>query len=118
MELGANSPLIVLPDADIEEVAAVTATTGYANAGQVCISTQRVLVDHAVYGDFIDACAARVRAITTGNPLDESIAMGPLIRESEARRVADWIKEAVEGGASIVVGGDWDGAFHAPTIVA
>ena len=55
MELGSNSPLIVMPDADLEKVAAATAVTGFTNAGQVCISAQRVLVSQGVYGDFIDA---------------------------------------------------------------
>src|SRR5205823_5986660 len=60
LELGSNSPLIVLPDADVDRVADATAVGGYSNAGQVCISTQRVLVDRKIYGDVIDALAPRV----------------------------------------------------------
>jgi glyceraldehyde-3-phosphate dehydrogenase (NADP+) len=118
MELGSNSPLIVMPDADLQKVAAATATTGFANAGQVCISTQRVLVDRQVYGDFLDALTPRVEAISTGNPIDESVGMGPMIRESDAVRVKEWIGEAVKGGARLMVGGDLQGAMHTPTVVA
>lgn len=117
MELGSNSPLIVMPDADLAKVAAATATTGYANAGQSCISTQRVLVDQSAYSDFLDALTPMVGAISVGNPLDESVRMGPMIRESEAARVGSWIAEAVDGGARVLVGGDRDGAVHSPTLV-
>ena len=119
MELGSNAPLIVMPDADVERVAAVTAATGFANAGQSCISTQRVLVSRAAYGDYVDAVAPLVKAITAGNPLDESMKMGPLIREKEATRVAEWIAEAVDAGARIVAGGGRpEGAVHQATVVA
>ncbi len=118
MELGSNSPLIVMSDADLEKVAAATVSGGFANAGQVCISTQRVFADRRVYADFLDALVAPTEAFTTGNPLDESVKMGPMIRRSDADRVGQWIAEAVEGGARIVVGGDHEGTMHAPTVVA
>jgi glyceraldehyde-3-phosphate dehydrogenase (NADP+) len=118
MELGSNSPLIVMPDADLDKVAQAAAASGYANAGQVCISTQRVLVDQSVYGNFLDAVTPLVKAIPTGNPLDESVRMGPMIREAEAKRVGQWIDEAVGAGARVVVGGERHGAVYAPTVVA
>lgn len=119
MELGSNSPLIVMPDADVAKVAAVTAATGYANAGQSCISTQRVLVDRRVYGDFLDAVTPIVEAISTGDPLDESVRMGPMIREAEAARLGTWVAEAIEGGARVMVGGGRGrGAIYQPTLVA
>ncbi|MBI4337777.1 MAG: aldehyde dehydrogenase family protein [Chloroflexi bacterium] len=118
MELGSNSPLIVMPDADLEKVAAATAATGYANAGQVCISTQRVLADRKVYADFLNVLKPKVEAITTGDPLDEKVRMGPMVRERDAVRVNEWIKEAAGAGARIVTGGGRQGAVHQPTIVA
>ena len=118
MELGSNSPLIVMSDADIEKVAAATVASGFANAGQVCISTQRVFADRSIYADFLDALVAPTEAFTLGNPMDESIRMGPMIRESDAIRVGQWIAEAVDGGARIIVGGDHEGTLHAPTVVA
>ena len=118
MELGSNSPLIVMPDADLEKVAEATAATGFANAGQVCISAQRVMVNKDVYEDFIDVLRPRVEAMTTGDQLDESVSMGPMIRENDAVRVSDWIHEASQGGARVIVGGDRNGTLHAPTVVA
>jgi acyl-CoA reductase-like NAD-dependent aldehyde dehydrogenase len=118
MELGSNSPTIVMPDADLDKVAAAVAATGYANAGQVCISAQRVIPLKPIYSDFVNVLKAKVSAITTGNPLEEGVKMGPMVRESDARRVESWIQEAVAGGARLVTGGERRGAIYAPTVVA
>lgn len=118
MELGSNSPLIVMPDADLEKVAQATLTTGYANAGQSCISTQRVLAAKPVYGDLIDLLKPRVAALRAGNQLEEQTQMGPLIRETDAQRVHEWIEEAVRGGARLVTGGNRQGALLEPMLVA
>jgi len=118
MELGSNSPLIIMPDADLDKVAAAVALTGYGNAGQTCISTQRVLTAKKVYGDFLDALKPKVEALTTGNQLDEKSKVGPMVKESEARRVEDWINEAVAGGARLVAGGGRRGAIYMPAVVA
>ena len=118
MELGSNAPLIVMADADLDKVASATATTGFANAGQVCISAQRVMVDRAVYGDFLEVLKPAVEALTTGNPLDSTTKMGPMIRDSDAERVNAWITDAVAGGANIVTGGTREGTLHAPTVIS
>jgi acyl-CoA reductase-like NAD-dependent aldehyde dehydrogenase len=118
MELGSNAPLIVMSDADIDKVAAATATTGFANAGQVCISAQRILVNQAVYGDFIDALKPKVEALSTGNPLQEGTGMGPMIRENDAIRVNEWVQEAIGAGARLISGGERSGTMHQPTVLA
>jgi len=118
LELGANCPVIVMPDADVELVASATAAGGYVNAGQVCISVQRVLVDRGVYGDFLDALKPRVEAIRVGDPFDEGTQLSALIDEREAVRVESTIREAVAGGASLVTGGERSNGVVAPTIVA
>ena len=118
MELGSNSPVIVMPDADLGKVAEAVAATGYANAGQVCISTQRVLTIGKIYGDFLEALKVKVDALTTGNQLDESVKVGPMVREKDAIRVEEWVREAVAGGARLVTGGKRDGAIYQPTVVA
>ena len=118
MELGSNSPLIIMPDADLEQVALATAATGYANAGQVCISTQRVLVNDRIYSDFLDALKPKVESIITGNPLNEQSQMGPMIREQDAVRIESWIKESVSSGARLITGGERQGSLLAPTVVA
>ena len=118
MELGSNSPIIVMPDADLEKVAEAVAATGYSNAGQVCISTQRVIAQQAVYEDVLAATKLKVEALTTGNPLDEKTNVGPMIREQEAIRVEQWVQEAVKGGGRVVTGGVRRGAIYTPTVVA
>jgi acyl-CoA reductase-like NAD-dependent aldehyde dehydrogenase len=118
LELGGNAPVVVLADADIEAAAAQTAAGGYANAGQVCISTQRVLVDRRVYGDYVDALGPRVAALEAADPLAEGTRLSSMISEREAARVGSWIEEAVGAGARLVVGGDRAGAVHQATVVA
>ncbi len=118
MELGSNSPLIVLPDADLDKVATATAVSGYSNAGQVCISTQRVIVDQSIYGDYLDALVPRIEALATGDPMGDSVNVGPMVRESDAVRVNQWMEEAVGAGARMLTGGSRDGAIVEPAILA
>ena len=118
MELGSNAPLIVMPDADLEKVATGVAATGYANAGQVCISCQRVLPLKPIYNDFLNILKPKVAALATGNPLEEKTKVGPMVRERDAVRVEEWVKEAVQGGARLVTGGERRGAIYAPTVLA
>jgi acyl-CoA reductase-like NAD-dependent aldehyde dehydrogenase len=118
MELGSNAPVIIMPDADLEKVATAVVATGYTNAGQVCISTQRVLTSEKVYGDFLDALKPKVEALVTGNPMETRTKVGPMIRERDAIRVGEWVREAVASGAKVVAGGERYGAIYAPTVVA
>ena len=118
LELGGNAPVVVLRDGDVEAAAEQTAIGGYVNAGQVCISTQRVIVERQVYGDFLDALAPRVAAIETGDPLAEGTRLSAMISEREAGRVQSWIQEAVADGAKVLTGGERDGAVHGATVVS
>ncbi|HEX4070132.1 MAG TPA: aldehyde dehydrogenase family protein [Planctomycetaceae bacterium] len=117
MELGSNSPVIVMDDANLDKAAEAITSAGFANAGQVCISAQRILTSHKVRGSLIDALKPRVEALTVGNPTAEGTKMGPLVREADAVRVASWIEEAVAGGAKLVTGGKREGALHQATIL-
>jgi acyl-CoA reductase-like NAD-dependent aldehyde dehydrogenase len=118
MELGSNSPLVVLPDADLNKVADAVVATGFGNAGQVCISAQRVFAVGGVYGDLIDVLKPRVEGIVAGDPLKEGTKMGPMIRERDAVRVSQWIDEAVGQGARLVCGGSRSGTLVQPTLLA
>jgi acyl-CoA reductase-like NAD-dependent aldehyde dehydrogenase len=117
LELGSNCPLIVMPDADLDAVAAATTIGGYVNAGQVCISVQRVLVADEVYGDFVERLTPAVESLRTGHPLDDGTSLGPVISTTEAERVERTIREAIDGGATLITGGERDGAIVAPTVV-
>lgn len=118
MELGSNCPLIVLPDADLDQVAQLTVASGFANAGQVCISAQRMIVVDSVYDDMVTALAPKVEALIAGNQLDETSNMGPMVRESDAARVEAWLNEATTSGARLVTGGSRSGALMQPTLIA
>jgi glyceraldehyde-3-phosphate dehydrogenase (NADP+) len=118
LELGASCPVIVLPDADIELAASAVAAGGYINAGQVCISVQRVIVDERVEADFLDALVPKVEDIVIGDPANADTKLGSLISETEATRVHSAITEAVLAGAKVLTGGDRDGAVVSPTVVA
>jgi acyl-CoA reductase-like NAD-dependent aldehyde dehydrogenase len=118
MELGSNSPLIVMPDADVQKVCRAIVATGYSNAGQVCISTQRILASRPIYESLLENLRPQVQSLRVGNPLDEKTQVGPMIRERDAVRVESWVREATEGGARLVVGGQRKGAFYVPTVLA
>ena len=118
MELGSNSPLIVMGDADLTKVVDATVATGYANAGQVCISTQRVLAMSDVYDDLVAALQPRVEALQAGNQLSETTQVGPMVREGDAVRVSSWIDEAVAEGARLLCGGERDAAVVQPALLA
>jgi len=118
LELGSNCALVILPDADLDKVADATAVGGYINAGQVCISTQRILVHRHVYADFLSALKPRVEAIKVGDPIKEDTKISAMISVAEAERVTSWVDEAVRAGARVVTGGERHGAVVAPTIVA
>jgi glyceraldehyde-3-phosphate dehydrogenase (NADP+) len=110
--------VVILPDADLEQAAAAVAAGGYANAGQVCISVQRVITHPAISGDFLDALVPKVEAIRTGDPSSGDTTMGTLVSLEEAQRVEKSIADAVAGGARLLTGGGRDGAIVAPAVVA
>jgi glyceraldehyde-3-phosphate dehydrogenase (NADP+) len=118
LELGSNCPMVIMPDADLNTVAEATAVAGYVNAGQVCISLQRVIAHRDIYADFLDAVKEPVEAIKIGDPQAEDTRLGAMISEQEAIRVGEWVDEAVRGGARLITGGERHGAVFAPTVVA
>lgn len=118
LELGSSAPVVILPDADIDLAATAVAAGGYTNAGQVCISVQRVIVHEDVQADFLDALRAKVRDHRIGDPTDDSTTVGTLITEDEAKRVEASIHEAVSAGARLELGGGRDGSMLEPAILS
>jgi len=117
LELGGNAAVIVHNDADLVFAAERCVAGGFGYAGQTCISVQRILVERSVYGKFLDLLLAGVSKLRTGDPLEETTDLGSLIRESDAIRAADWIQEAVRGGARLLCGGQRRGSVLDPTII-
>jgi acyl-CoA reductase-like NAD-dependent aldehyde dehydrogenase len=117
LELGGNAGAIVHSDADLSYAAERCVSGGFAYAGQTCISVQRILVEESVYGKFTDLLVEGVKKLKAGDPLDESTDLGPLIRESDAIRVTQWVDEAVRSGARLVCGGARKGSIVEPTVL-
>jgi acyl-CoA reductase-like NAD-dependent aldehyde dehydrogenase len=117
LELGGNAAVIVHSDADLGYAAERCVTGGFGYAGQTCISVQRILVEHSVYGKFTDLFVEGVKQLKTGDPLDESTDVGPVIRNSDAVRTTAWVEDAVSAGARLLCGGRRHGQIVEPTVL-
>ena len=117
LELGGNAAVVVHNDADLAYAADRCVAGGFGFAGQTCISVQRILVEHSVYGKFTDLLVEGVKKLKSGDPLDESTDVGPVIRESDAVRTTAWIEEAVRAGARLLCGGGRKGLVVEPTVL-
>jgi acyl-CoA reductase-like NAD-dependent aldehyde dehydrogenase len=118
LELGGNAALIVHGDwPDLDEAALRTAHAAFGYAGQSCVSVQRVFVERSVFQTFLWKVVDHTAKLISGNPAEDATEVGPLIRLGEAERVEAWIKEAVEGGAKLVVGGERHGSMVTPAIL-
>jgi len=118
LELGGNAGVIVHGDADLDHAAARLAFGGYYQAGQSCISAQRILVQSDVHDDLVGRFVKEVQALRTGDPLDEATDVGPVIDAGALDRIAAWVEEAVAQGARILAGGTRRDPFYEPTILA
>jgi aldehyde dehydrogenase (NAD+) len=122
LELGGNAAAAVLPDwssaADLDWAATRIATFGNYQAGQSCISVQRVFVAADLYEQFLPRLVSKVEHLRTGSPWDSEVVVGPVINDAAATRIQAWIDEARVGGARVLTGGDRDGNTIAPTLLA
>jgi acyl-CoA reductase-like NAD-dependent aldehyde dehydrogenase len=121
LELGGNGAVVVGPDQGDEAAlswgAARIATFAMYQAGQSCVSVQRVYTHRDVAEALTERVVAAVRGLTTGDPTDGAVDVGPLINEDAARRVESWVEEAVAVGARVLTGGTREGATYAPTVL-
>src|ERR671937_2786379 len=118
LELGGNAGVIVHADADLDFAAQRVAYGGYYQAGQSCISVQRVLVSSEVFDDFTARLVKQVESLKVGDPLDPTVDVGPVIQRKEVDRLTEWVNEAVSQGAEVLTGGKGDGPFFEPTLLA
>ena len=117
LELGGNAGVIVTETANLKKAVSKCVTGAFSYSGQVCIHTQRIYVHASIFDDFISSMATSTTKLIVGAPLDPNTDISAMIDEDNAKRVEDWVKEATEGGASIVCGGKRDGAIFEPTII-
>ena len=116
MELGSNSPVIVMDDADLPQAAELSVSGAFWAVGQNCIGVQRIYIHEAVYDEFEKMFIEYTKKIKVGYQLDEDTDMGPMITEGEAARVEEWIKEAIQAGAELLTGGKREGTLFEPTV--
>jgi acyl-CoA reductase-like NAD-dependent aldehyde dehydrogenase len=117
MELGSNSPVIVLADADLERAVPAIASGAFAQAGQNCLGVQRVFVEARVYEAFKSRFVDHVARLRAGSSLDETVDVCAMISEAQAARVESWIREAAGAGARVLIGRGRDGAVVWPTVL-
>jgi glyceraldehyde-3-phosphate dehydrogenase (NADP+) len=117
MELGSNSPVIVLEDCDLEAAVESCVSGAFWAAGQNCIGVQRLYVQEGIFEVFREAFVARTLRYKVGPKLEEDCDMGPLITEAEAQRVEEWVEEAVAAGARVECGHRREDATYWPTVL-
>ncbi len=117
LELGGNAGVIIHSDADLKFAAERCVVGGFAYAGQTCISVQRILVHNDVKEKFLEIFVPKVQQLKVGSPLDESADIGPMIREQDAVRAAEWVDEAVAKGAKVLCGGERKGPLFDATVL-
>jgi acyl-CoA reductase-like NAD-dependent aldehyde dehydrogenase len=118
LELGGKAPFVVLEDADVEEAAAAANFGAFMNSGQICMSTERIVVDSSVADSLGAKLAERASALTVGDPRDPGTMIGPVITPGARDRIVELIDDAREKGARVLCGGSADGSLITPTVLA
>jgi benzaldehyde dehydrogenase (NAD) len=117
LELGGNNALVILDDADLDQAAMIGAWSSWHYQGQTCITAGRHIVARALHDAYVDALAAKAKAIAVGDPFREPVGLGPMINERQRDRAHAFLEQSVAQGATVVEGGSYDGLFYRPTVV-
>ena len=118
LELGGNAPFIVFDDADIDSAVEGAMASKYRNAGQTCVCANRIYVQDAVYEQFVEKFAAKVRTLKVGNGFSDGVTTGPLIEDKAVAKVAQHVADALAKGGKLLAGGNkLDGQFFEPTLI-
>ena len=118
LELGGNSALIVLDDADLDKAASAGAWGSFLHQGQICMTTGRHLVHEAVYDDYVSRLAAKADHLPVGDPATGQVALGPIIDERQRDKIHGLVTASVDAGARLAAGGTYEGLFYQPTVLA
>ncbi|MGW6270526.1 aldehyde dehydrogenase family protein [Streptomyces sp. NPDC055060] len=117
LELGGNSALVVLDDADVDYAVNAAVFSRFVHQGQVCMAANRILVDGSLEAEFTDKFVAKVASLKVGDPADPATHIGPLISSSQADAVTKIVDQALAGGAKALLHGSTDGNLVAPTVL-
>jgi len=117
LELGGNAPCVIDEGVNLDAIVPRVAEGCWANAGQVCIKTQRVFVHRSLFADFVERFVKYSERVACGDPMREDTVVGPLIERKHVARVLSWVREAKDGGAHVLLGGHAEGQVVYPTIL-
>ena len=118
LELGGKAPMVVLADADLDRAAAAASFGAFFHQGQICMSTERIIVEESVADLLAEKLAERARALPVGDPRDQGTAIGPLVNQAAVERVSGLVRDAVDKGARALSGGEPDGPCFPPTVLS
>ena len=118
LELGGNSALIVMDDADLDKAASAGAWGSFLHQGQICMTTGRHLVHEAVYDDYVARLAGKAEHLPVGDPASGQVALGPIIDERQRDKIHGLVTASVDAGARLAAGGTYDRLFYKPTVLA
>ncbi|HEY1674884.1 MAG TPA: benzaldehyde dehydrogenase [Streptosporangiaceae bacterium] len=118
LELGGNSALIVLDDADLDRAASAGAWGSFLHQGQICMTTGRHLVQQSIYDEYVSRLADKASHLPVGDPATEQVALGPIIDAGQRDKVHGLVTATVDAGARLAAGGTYDGLFYRPTVLA
>jgi acyl-CoA reductase-like NAD-dependent aldehyde dehydrogenase len=118
LELGGKAPLIILADADLERAVAAATFGAFMHQGQICLSTERIIVDRKVAEEFTQKLRERASSLTVGDPRAPDTQIGPLVSEDALTRVSELVRDAVVKGAKVLCGGNAQGRCLQPTVLA
>ncbi|AMN49427.1 aldehyde dehydrogenase family protein [Psychrobacter sp. P2G3] len=116
LELGGNSPFVVLKDADIEQAVKAAAFGKFLHQGQICLAINRIIIEDEIYDDFIERFLAHVKTLNVGDPNKQDTAVGPIINEKQVKSLKEKIAKAQEEGAKMILSGEIKGQVVPPHI--
>ena len=118
LELGGNSAMLVLDDADVDAAVNLAAWGSFFHQGQICMTTGRHLVADRIYEEFVERLADKAGHLPVGNPATEEVALGPVIDAGQRDKIHGMVTASAEQGARIAAGGEYDELFYRPTVLA
>jgi benzaldehyde dehydrogenase (NAD) len=118
LELGGNSALVILDDADVDRAVTLAAWGSFFHQGQVCMTVGRHLVHERLYDDFVERLAAKADHLPVGDPATGEVALGPVIDAGQRDKIHGLVTASVDAGARVAAGGEYDQLFYRPTVLA
>src|SRR5918998_6475908 len=117
LELGGKAPLIVLDDADLDAAVNAAAFGAFFNQGQICMSTERIVVDESVADEFVQKFAAKAKSLPAGDPRTGNVVLGSVVSREAVQCISGLVENAVQKGATLVAGGSVDGTVMSATVL-